>query len=344
MQNVRKPYDDEWHNVWKVSTLGLRDDDKAQRMLNSAAQLVIPIMKKRRWRVAHMMEFVPKNNRLLGLNVNRGLAVKIRLRRNKDPGHFLSYMDVLGTVLHELVHNSYGPHNATFYKCLDSIKAECEVLILGHPLSLDLINRRPHRPAAGATDGTSAATATDTLVEFSPGVGRKQPTKRTARKPRIKRARGRKLGGDKKAYAELPQRELARMAAERRMRDAQLCDTHDDGPDDSPPISSPGSDSGPDRGKKRRRSEGSTTTAVRERPEALAESTAMRSSTSVGGSSSTAPSERRIIELSDSSGDDDDEVEDGGRKCPWCTLPLPSGSWRVCPACQGPNPDEIDPG
>ncbi|EER04076.1 conserved hypothetical protein [Perkinsus marinus ATCC 50983] len=222
MQNVRKPYDDEWHNVWKaifgpilnlksiryaiviqVSTLGLRDDSKAQHMLNTAAQLVIPIMKKRRWRVAHMMEFVPKNNRLLGLNVNRGLAVKIRLRRNRDPGHFLSYMDILGTILHELVHNSYGPHNATFYKCLDDIKAECELLILGHPLSLELFRGRTQGYESDATSSN-----TDKLVEFSAGVGRKRTTK--GKTARVKRGRGRRLGGDRQAYAELSQRELAR--------------------------------------------------------------------------------------------------------------------------------------
>ncbi|EER02905.1 conserved hypothetical protein [Perkinsus marinus ATCC 50983] len=176
-------------------------------------------------RVAHMMEFVPKNNRLLGLNVNRGLAVKIRLRRNRDPGHFLSYMDILGTILHELVHNSYGPHNATFYKCLDDIKAECELLILGHPLSLELFRGRTQGYDSGAASSNS-----DKLVEFSAGVGRKRTTR--GKTARVKRGRGRRLGGDKQAYAELSQRELARMAAERRMRDAELCDTHDDGPDE----------------------------------------------------------------------------------------------------------------
>ena len=31
------------------------------------------------------------------------------------------YNDVLGTVLHELVHIEIGPHNAKFYKMLDEL-------------------------------------------------------------------------------------------------------------------------------------------------------------------------------------------------------------------------------
>ncbi len=32
-------------------------------------------------------------------------------------------------MLHELVHNMIGPHNVSFYKLLDELKAECEELM-----------------------------------------------------------------------------------------------------------------------------------------------------------------------------------------------------------------------
>ena len=38
-------------------------------------------------------------------------------------GVFLPYESVLGTMLHELCHNVYGPHDAKFYKLLDTITA-----------------------------------------------------------------------------------------------------------------------------------------------------------------------------------------------------------------------------
>jgi len=55
--------------------------------------------------------------------------VRIRLRRASSKASFYSYEHVLGTMLHELVHNVRGPHDAIFYKVLDEIKAECEELM-----------------------------------------------------------------------------------------------------------------------------------------------------------------------------------------------------------------------
>ncbi|KAF4659741.1 ubiquitin-conjugating enzyme E2 K [Perkinsus chesapeaki] len=215
---------------------------------------------------------------------------------SSNASNIVEYTEVhYGTVLHELVHNSYGPHNAAFYKCLDSIKAECEVLILGHPLSSELFNRKAHRP------DESASTSSDKLVEFSPEVGQRKPRK--ARTPRIKRGRGRKLGGDKKAYAELPQRELARMAAERRMRDAQLCDTHDDGPDDSPPVESSSSE----REHKRKR--------IKPNNGDVCIPASSSTTTKPAKSSRTNDrEERKIIELSDSSSSSDEDTKEEGVK------------------------------
>jgi hypothetical protein len=51
------------------------------------------------WKVGSVEEFLPKNGGLLGLNVNRGQKVKIRLRPAANEGSFLPYNDVLGTIL-----------------------------------------------------------------------------------------------------------------------------------------------------------------------------------------------------------------------------------------------------
>lgn len=63
----------------------------------------------------------PKNSSLLGLNIGAGKEVRIRLRKPGREGEFLPYESLLGTMLHELVHNDHGPHDAKFYKLLDEI-------------------------------------------------------------------------------------------------------------------------------------------------------------------------------------------------------------------------------
>ncbi|KAJ2558024.1 hypothetical protein EV175_001003 [Coemansia sp. RSA 1933] len=86
-------------------------------------------MQKRGWKVTTLREFFPRNSSLLGLNVNHGLEIRIRLRPAQDRSQFLRYEDLLGTMLHELVHIVRGPHDAEFYKILDELKAEAEVLL-----------------------------------------------------------------------------------------------------------------------------------------------------------------------------------------------------------------------
>ena len=60
-----------------------------------------------------------------GLNINGGEGrtseIKIRLRPHNSESSFFPYEHLLGTMLHELVHNVQGPHNAVFYKLLDEI-------------------------------------------------------------------------------------------------------------------------------------------------------------------------------------------------------------------------------
>ena len=101
--------------------------DEARATLDKIAWQVEPIMRQHRWRVPVLREFLPRGQGLLGLNVNRGAEIKVRLRKSKE-GDFFEYNHSLGTMLHELCHCDHGPHNQEFYKLLDSLWEECEAL------------------------------------------------------------------------------------------------------------------------------------------------------------------------------------------------------------------------
>lgn len=94
---------------------------------------VQPILRKRQWTVPIVREFFPDRKELLGLNVNgrRGTTdeIRIRLRPAHAPSAFLDFHAVLGTLLHELVHNVRGPHDAEFYKILDELWTDAEDLM-----------------------------------------------------------------------------------------------------------------------------------------------------------------------------------------------------------------------
>ena len=59
-----------------------------------------------------------------GLNIGGGggttKEIKLRVR---SPGSeaLIDYDFIVGTMLHELCHNVYGPHDAKFYRLLDTI-------------------------------------------------------------------------------------------------------------------------------------------------------------------------------------------------------------------------------
>ncbi|KAI9138839.1 WLM domain-containing protein, partial [Paraphysoderma sedebokerense] len=103
--------------------------DEALRLLRKVASMVKPIMKNRGWKVGLLREFYPKNSALLGMNKNRGQEIMIRLRPHYDDKVFLEFNDILGTMLHELVHIVQGPHDQKFYALLDQLWEEYEKLV-----------------------------------------------------------------------------------------------------------------------------------------------------------------------------------------------------------------------
>ncbi|KAJ2157211.1 hypothetical protein GGF46_004656, partial [Coemansia sp. RSA 552] len=106
-----------------------RDPDRAMALLRRIAAQVRPVMEKRGWRVKVLREFFPRSPNLLGLNVNHGLEIRIRLRSAHDDTQFLEYEDLVGTMLHELVHIVRGPHDTVFYQLLGTLKEETELLM-----------------------------------------------------------------------------------------------------------------------------------------------------------------------------------------------------------------------
>lgn len=200
--------------------------DLAQEMLEKVYRYVLPIMKKRRYRVHKLCEFLPKTQNLLGLNVNHGQRISLRLRYHHNPQEFLPFESVLGTMLHELCHNTYGPHNQQFFSLLDELTTEMEDMIAkgftgdpfmgfgqmvgGTPLSRNFVGNNPansrilRNPQPG-TAGTPAATPY--------GANRKL-------------GKGKKLGGLGTRVSPLDRdskRALALQAAERRREAEMAC-------------------------------------------------------------------------------------------------------------------------
>jgi len=67
-------------------------------------------------------EYSPADPSLLGENIGSGEEVRLRLRRPDRDWDFFPYEEILDTMLHELCHNKYGPHNTQFYNLWDEIR------------------------------------------------------------------------------------------------------------------------------------------------------------------------------------------------------------------------------
>ncbi|KAH0687755.1 hypothetical protein KY290_019356 [Solanum tuberosum] len=210
------PYMDlnDLNKVWEVKPLKKVRDDEAREILENVAKQVQPIMLKRKWKVKVLSEFCPANPSLLGLNIGGGAEVKIRLRRPNNEWDFYPYAQILDTMLHELCHNEYGPHNADFYNLLDEIRKECEELmakgITGTGQGFDLpgkrlggFSRQPLLPSLRqkALAAAENRARLDVLLPSGP----------------------KRLGGDSSIKAALSPIQAAAMAAERRLHDDLWC-------------------------------------------------------------------------------------------------------------------------
>nr|XP_043621039.1 DNA-dependent metalloprotease WSS1 [Erigeron canadensis] len=203
------------HKVWEIRTLKKKvGADEARKFLERIAKQVQPIMRKHNWRVKVLSEMCPKNPRLLGLNVGHGIHVKLRLRRPNTDWDFYPFDQVLDTMLHELCHNSIGPHNVAFYKLWDDLRKECEEFmskgITGSGDGFDL----PGRRLGGFTRQPPLSSLRQTALVAA---------QNRARLGSLLPAGPKRLGGDKSIMSSLTPGQAAAMAAERRLQDDIWC-------------------------------------------------------------------------------------------------------------------------
>jgi DNA-dependent metalloprotease WSS1 len=242
---------------------------EAQGILDKVHRLVRPLMRKYKWSVGKLVEFFPRDSHLLGLNVNQGEKICLRLRPPQDATAFLPYNEIVGTMLHELTHNNIGPHNKEFYKFYDSLWDQCEKLLDGGTL--------PGVPAEGF-EGSGNRLST----------GKRPPQSARDRRAAIaaaalKRARfgkimgggGKRLGGMASNTLCSPRtlKERALRAAERRRCDALSCgvkveESPSQASSQSAFASGPGRRSGPTTGRAKENTStgGEGNTSKRKRP------------------------------------------------------------------------------
>lgn len=112
-------------HIGKLAVLQKKPDrDNALLLLKEIAHRVSYLMKEEKLKIKQLVEFYPKDKRLLGMNVNYGSKVMLRLRDPDNEVRFLSKESILSTILHELTHNLYGPHDKKFYRKLNELTSK----------------------------------------------------------------------------------------------------------------------------------------------------------------------------------------------------------------------------
>eukprot|EP01031_Cornospumella_fuschlensis_P041982 gene41982-51248_t len=187
--------------------------EEASQLLKRLVQATSALLVRRQWNVPLLQEFLPKQQGLLGMNINGGSKILIRLREHENNNVFLPWESLLGTLVHELVHIEIGPHSFEFYKLVDELWDEVQK---------DIIS------------GRSSATSTSNLWSESKGhklggssSSVNQLTRDLAAQAALRRlnnsssSSGNRLGGSSRGG--MSAKELMAQAAERRVRDRQTC-------------------------------------------------------------------------------------------------------------------------
>ncbi|KAI9357677.1 WLM domain-containing protein [Zopfochytrium polystomum] len=209
--------------VLQIRTCGKVNDERAMTMLTRIASLVKPLMKRHLWELPILREFYPDQKNLLGLNVNRGREIKLRLRSPDDVSQFFEEDFVMGTMLHELTHNIRGPHDDQFYRALDALTKEYED-ILASGWRCEGFDAPGRRVGQGVSH------------DLPPHLARKRALETAEKRLQLSKIMGppggRKVGGGSLAASasaggrRLTPGEMAALAAERRKRDSVWCGGH----------------------------------------------------------------------------------------------------------------------
>ncbi|KAI0794524.1 WLM-domain-containing protein [Fomes fomentarius] len=96
--------------------------DLFTRLANDPA--IRHVMRKHQFSVGVLTELAPHEQpHLLGLNVNAGQAIKLRLRTDRYDG-FRTYREVRRVLCHELTHNVWGDHDNNFKELNSTLNRE----------------------------------------------------------------------------------------------------------------------------------------------------------------------------------------------------------------------------
>ncbi len=116
------------NKIIETKALSGSTEQKAKSYLSKLAILATQICTQYKWVVGLIEEFYPNDKGLLGTNINKGMCIQIRLRSSHNPEEFLPWYELIGTLSHELAHNSISPHSEEFFKLMDKIHDGIEKL------------------------------------------------------------------------------------------------------------------------------------------------------------------------------------------------------------------------
>jgi len=202
-------------DIWVLSYEHLKGrprSNDALSLLKKVASLVKPIMRSHSWRLPVLAEFFPDSPNLIGLNINMGQNILLRLRPAWAPDTFYDEEDVIQTLLHELTHNVHGPHDQNFYQFLSRLEEEYyELKRTGYAGEGFFTNGR--RLGEGIPLNVPAYLARQRALE---AADRRRRTNTETNGPV-------RLGGGNLASLGLTPRELAILAADMRAADEKKC-------------------------------------------------------------------------------------------------------------------------
>lgn len=183
-------------------------------MLRKVASMVKPIMRQHQWLLPTLAEFFPDQSNLLGMNVNMGQKILLRLRPAYSPDSFLDIDQVVQTMLHELTHNVHGPHDDKFYKFLSGLQDEYEQLVRTGYAGEGFFSKG-HRLGGNASHSVPQHMSRAKALEAA---------EKRRRAAQVLGGGGRRVGtGSSSTRNGRSLRELAARAAELRARDEKAC-------------------------------------------------------------------------------------------------------------------------
>ncbi|CAK7568727.1 MAG: hypothetical protein SEPTF4163_006728 [Sporothrix epigloea] len=179
--------------------------DNALHILRRVASLIKPLVRARQWKVRELAEFYPEQANLLGLNINRGQKILLRLRYpGSDSSLFLPLDQIADTLLHELAHIVHGPHDAVFQALWDQLRDEHMALALkGFTGEAFLSEGRRLGGGAGSKNGYIASNSSDETRRLARAAAERRHNEATVaeaverqRKHSQRKGAGHILGGE----------------------------------------------------------------------------------------------------------------------------------------------------